>query len=260
MVVDLPFITIVTDYWEGMDQMKSLKPGYGLLFLSVLIVFTVAACGGTGGTQEFEYTFEEGDDGWVYDFADFPVDSDPSFYQLDGGRREMPEGIDGYGYYLQGDNHSDDLFMFLKVKAGGLEPKTTYKAEFHITLASNIPAGMMGIGGSPGESVYIKAGAITEEPGLVLDDQDWLRMNIDKGNQANGGEDMIVLGTMANPNLDPETADGITYALMDLTSEDQDFVVTSDGDGNVWFIVGTDSGFEGLTAVYFDTISVDLIE
>ena len=241
-----------------MNDLKSQL--IGILILIVLSAFTLAACGGTSGPQDFEYTFEQGNEGWVHDFADLPADADQTFFQLDGGRREMPEGIDGYGYYLQGDNHSGDLFMFLKVKASGLKPNTTYNADFHIVLASNIPEGMMGIGGSPGESVYVKAGATTIEPDTIVDDQGWLRLNIDKGQQANGGEDMIVLGNLANPNLDPETADGLTYALMDLTGEGQEFMVTSDAEGNVWIIVGTDSGFEGLTAVYYDTISVNLSE
>ncbi len=47
---------------------------------------------------------------------------------------------------------------------------------------------MSGIGGSPGESVYVKAGATTEEPLIIEDSDGWLRMNIDKGNQAGEGQ------------------------------------------------------------------------
>jgi len=89
---------------------------------------------------------------------------------------------------------------------------------------------------------------------VVEDASGYLRMNIDKGNQAEEGEDMINLGNIANPNLDPETADGLTYALMDLDSEGQRFTVTSDGDGKLWIIAGTDSGFEGPTTVYYDRV------
>ena len=58
-----------------------------------------------------------------------------------------------------------------------------------IDLATNVPAGLVGIGGSPGESVFVKAGASTVEPLAEEDGSRYLRMNIDKGNQANGGED-----------------------------------------------------------------------
>jgi hypothetical protein len=34
----------------------------------------------------------------------------------------------------------------------------------------------------------------------------------------------------------------------------------TDAQGNLWVIVGTDSGFEGTTAVYFQSINVRLVE
>jgi hypothetical protein len=124
-------------------------------------------------------------------------------------------------------------------------------------LASDVPPGLSGIGGSPGESVYVKVGATTIEPPVEEDPTDgWLRMNIDKGNQANEGEDMINIGDMANPNLTPASAG--SYELMEQTSSGRDFEVTAGEDGVLWFIVGTDSGFEGLTTLYYDTITVVL--
>ena len=59
---------------------------------------------------------------------------------------------------------------------------------------------------------------------------------------------MINIGTMANPNINPATAG--SYVRMEQHSLGRDFEVTADRDGAVWFIVGTDSGFEGLTTLY----------
>ena len=101
----------------------------------------------------------------------------------------------------------------------------------------------MGIGGSPGESVYVKAGATTVEPEVITDDEGWLRMNFDKGNQASEGEDMINLGTLDNPNIDPHTFTGEEYANMTLYNQDRVFTVTTDSQVSVWVITGTDSGF-----------------
>ena len=56
-----------------------------------------------------------------------------------------------------------------------------------LSLATNVPTATFGIGGSPGESVFVKAGASTVEPLTEEDRNRHLRMNIDKGNQANGG-------------------------------------------------------------------------
>ena len=38
----------------------------------------------------------------------------------------------------------------------------------------------------------------------------------------------------------------------------REFDVMADESGALWFIVGTDSGFEGLTTLYYDTITVVL--
>jgi hypothetical protein len=227
----------------------------GILFISF-----VSCAGGFEQEYRFEFDFENDEQGWVTGFADLPADYDPLIYELDSGWGELPSGLEGNAIYLSGHNRSDDLFMYLKRQVEGLKPNTTYQVEFSIDLASNTPEGLMGIGGSPGESVYVKAGATTEEPDVITDDAGWLRMNIDKGNQASEGEDMINLGTLANPNIDLDTFTGEEFAIMTLTSEDRLFEVISDGNGIVWLIVGTDSGFEGLTRVYYDKIFIQMNE
>ena len=228
--------------------------------LCLLLIALVSCSGGYEQEYQFDYTFEEDQQGWVTDFADLPADYDPVIYELDSGWGSLPSGLVGNAIYLSGHNRSDDLFMFLKVQVDGLKPNTIYQVLFSINLASNTPEGMMGIGGSPGESVFVKAGATTHEPQVITDDQDWLRMNIDKGNQASEGEDMINLGTISNPNIDLDTFTGEEYALMTLTREGRSFEVVSDAQGKVWWIAGTDSGFEGPTSVYYDKISIQMSE
>ena len=138
----------------------------------------------------------------------------------------------------------------------GLQANTTYQVTFKVDIATNIPEGMMGIGGSPGESVYVKAGASTIEPLVEEDSTGWLRMNIDKGNQANGGEDMIVMGHVASPDA---TGDG-EFVIKTLDSAGIAFEATTDNEGKLWLIAGTDSGFEGLTQLYYSEISAKLVE
>jgi len=231
------------------------------LVMLILLSFALAGCATSYDTEyQFEFEFEQDKQGWVTDFADLPADYDPAIYELDSGWGELPSGLEGNAIYLSGHNRSDDLFMFLKVQVEGLKPDSTYQVEFSIDLASNTPEGLMGIGGSPGESVFVKAGATTQEPEVITDDAGWLRMNIDKGNQASEGKDMINLGTLANPNIDLDTFTGEEYALMTLTSEERLFEVIPDGNGIVWLIVGTDSGFEGPTRVYYDKISIQMNE
>jgi hypothetical protein len=83
-------------------------------------------------------------------------------------------------------------------------------------------------------------------------------MNIDKGNQEQEGRDMINLGHVAHPELG-ESAAG-EYKIKSLDNEGHAFRVDTDADGSLWFVVGTDSGFEGLTALYYSRISIVLGE
>lgn len=229
-------------------------------FLMVFAVLLTGCSTKYEQAYQFSYTFDEDQEGWVTGFADLPADYDPDLFELDSGWSELPSGLEGSAIYLSGHNRSDDLFMYLQQHITGLKPETTYQVDFSIDLASNTPEGLMGIGGSPGESVYIKAGAVNRAPELVTDDIDWLRLNIDKGNQATAGEDMINLGTIANPNIDLGTFTGEEYALMNLNNQMIPFTVTSGKDGSIWVLVGSDSGFEGATTLYYDAIEIQLTE
>ena len=233
-----------------------------LFYISLgLLLFALVSCSGSSEVMaRYNFRFEEDQQGWESGFADLPIDYDPAFYELDSGWSEMPSGLEGSAIYLSGHNHSDDLFMFLKTQIGGLKPETTYLVLFSIDLASNTPEGLMAIGGSPGESVYVKAGVVDFEPEVIEASDGHFRMNIDKGNQASEGQDMINLGTLANPNIDLDSFTGEEYALMTLDNQDRLFTVTTDKDGSVWVITGTDSGFEGPTTVYYDMIDITFSE
>lgn len=202
---------------------------------------------------EFDFSFETDADGWVVDFADLPEDYDQSIYELDSGHRVLPNGLDSAGIYVQGHNRSDDLFMYLKRRVDGLTPAASYTVSASVELATNAALASVGIGGSPGSSVYVKAGASTAEPTATPDSTGHLRMDIDKGNQSRGGSQMAVLGTVGHPDIV-----GNEFRLKTLDSMDSPVVVEADDAGGAWLIVGTDSGFEGLTRLYYDRISFTL--
>ena len=224
----------------------------GQVVLSRIVVRRGAAAEAV--TRSFD--FSQGEQGWQADFADLPTDAGDS-YELDSGIGTLPD--DRTGYKLQSHNRSDDVFMFLKRKltaADGIVAGQSYQVQFTIKFASNAPSGAAGIGGAPGESVYLKAGASTTEPGVVEEDG-YDRLNVDKGNGAQGGTAASVAGNIANGL---ELEDGQTQVpYVTLTREHtHTATVQADADGNLWLLVGTDSGFEGLTAIYFQSISVTL--
>ena len=203
-----------------------------------------------GDEATYTFAFHRNTEGWTVDFADLPVDAPQDLYELDGGHRPLPDELDGSGIYVQGHNRSDDLFMFLKRQVGGLHPDTVYAVSISLDLATSIPPGLVGIGGAPGESVYVKGGASPVEPATFEDDIGHLRLNIDKGNQATGGEAVVLLGDITHP----DATDG-SYQIKTLTNADAPLTVRTDGEGRVWLVVGTDSGFEGKTTLYYSRIS-----
>ncbi len=201
--------------------------------------------------ETFSYTFEQDVEGWEAGIADYPKEWDESRLEFVFAHEALPPEVakDGMALSISGSNISDDLFMFLKKRITGLEPNMTYNVTFDISLASKYPEKSVGIGGSPGASVFLKAGGATSEPKPVEVGDD-IRMNIDKGNQSQGGKAMVVLGSVGIPGTTSE------YRLINRDNARNPVKVITDSNGSLWVIVGTDSGFEGVTKLYFDTIKV----
>ncbi len=200
-----------------------------------------------------EWNFETDAQGWEGNFADYPAGRE-EFFELEFRYSPLPAPLDTAqgSLMLSGANRSDDLFMYVTRRITGLLPETVYNISFFVQFASNVPDNRPGIGGSPGESVYVKAGATNAEPGRIRDDMDYYRMDIDKGNQSQGGDDMIVIGDFSN-NTDQQV-----YTLKSVTNDEQGFSVLSNESGELWIIVGTDSGFEGTTTIHYNYIRVEL--
>lgn len=223
------------------------------LFAIVSLVFILSACGGNG--KKIELNFK---DDWQAGFSDYPV-GEEEFYQLSSQYKRLPPPLaDMRGLNVSGNNHSDDLFMFVTKRFTGLEPNTQYQLEMEITFATNAPSGCIGIGGAPGEGVAVKAGATAMEPRPYDDGSGFYLMNIDKGNQMSGGSDAIVLGDFANSKDCEEL--NFTYELKTLANASRTFTVHTDANGILWLLFGTDSGFEGTTSIYYVSGSVLITE
>ncbi|HEX9203020.1 MAG TPA: hypothetical protein VF964_03580, partial [Vicinamibacteria bacterium] len=79
------------------------------------------------------------------------------------------------------------------------------------------------------------------------------RLNIDKGNQAQSGKEAVVIGTVGN------LSGTETWELKELESAaSPPLTVMPNPDGSVWLLMGTDSGFEGRTSLYYTRVSVQL--
>lgn len=195
----------------------------------------------------FSWDFSQDSLGWQGGFADYPQ-GEEGFYELDFGLFPLPANLGAHSaLFITGNNHSDDLFMYFRHFVTGLTPQTTYHVTFNVELASNAPDGSFGIGGSPANSVYLKAGVTQVEPlAQTKAGSNFLELNVEQGDQSQGGKDAVVLGDIAKP--DDGTFD---YALIKRDNSDDPFTFRADESGSAWLYFGTDSGYEGTTSLYY---------
>jgi len=191
--------------------------------------------------------FRTSRDGWAAEYTDYSEQLDTTNFEFRSAHVRLPAPLDTTKRSLMVATHnrSDDLFTYIKRKVTGLQPNTTYRLVFEVELASQYATNSVGIGGSPGSSVYLKAGASAIEPRRVKEG-DYFTLNIDKGNQASGGKDALVLGHIGAGN------DVNRYRLIQRNNISQPLPARTNERGELWVFIGTDSGFEGLTTLYYN--------
>ena len=205
-------------------------------------------------SQTYTYDFSMGDhsfEGGVSDFA--PSQAEQIEFAYDNKFLQIPLDTMRRAQYISGVNPSDDLFMYMKKRITGLQPNTTYHVTFVVEFASKYPTNGIGVGGAPGESVTMKAGLTLIEPDTVTINKGgpFVAMNIDKGNQSQPGADMDTIGHVG---VEDSTT---VWAVKINDNIDHPFVFTTDNTGSAWLIIGTDSGFESQTELYYTNVAVD---
>lgn len=234
------------------------------LFLFFLLSNTASfAITDTPDIKTYKYTFSQKDNFQV-SYADYPKGEETFFELKFKNGTSLPREINTalHGLKISGNNHSDDLFMYAFKKVGHLKPNTNYHVSFSLEFASNAQEGSMGVGGSPGDSVYVKIGAVSQEPQRYVDSSNDYKIDLDKGNQELDGKDMILIGTFG-----VDTQDSI-YRLKTLpyvpNEETQrklaNFTVTTNNKGEAWVVLGTDSGYESTTTIIYTNLSVTFKE
>ncbi len=235
----------------------------------VFLAFSIPTAAQTAATPlSFSFDFRHGSLGWEGGFADYSTSGDDSGYALRAEMRNLPPelGVSGTGFYFQGTNHSADLFMFMKRRLGpsdGIVAGQAYWLDYTVVLASNAQ-GCGGIGSPPGTGVVVKVGGSPAEPRTLLGKPTFyplvgflrnVRMNVDKSDQSQSGIHASVAGNIGNGlpcNLNSQPYVSIQRIHRHIAP------VMANADGELWLLIGTDSGFEGPTAIYYQRIDVQL--
>lgn len=222
----------------------------------------LGACGGSDdpappaappATPQIASNFASGIDGWSGAHADYTVDTQPTDVVWEA--RALPAPLSGGAYFTGGTNRSDDLFIYSKKKFSGYQPLKNYQISFEIEIATNQSSGCFGVGGSPGESVWVVAGAAPVEPKTVKTGDNYA-LNVERGNQAAPGKAGQVLGNIANAVQDcgPQV-----YQAKTLKSS-APLAVQSDAKGELWVFFGIDSGFEARSTVYYRSLKATVTQ
>ncbi len=200
-----------------------------------------------------KFDFEKDAAGFTPIYADYPnSEGVEEFYEFQHKYGKVPIDGAGNGIFISGNNHSDDLFMGYVKPLEGFAPARTYHFSVSFKLATDVEGGLVGVGGSPSESVTVKCGVTQTVPAVLPVENGgitYYRLNIDAGWQSNSGKDMVVVGDMAKT----ENHRPGEYEFKDFQAE---FDVAANILGEVYLIIGTDSGFEATTSYYLDDISV----
>lgn len=240
----------------GREPLRALRVALSILAAVGLTAVLSPAAAEAAASKTYSYSFGSTAEGWSADFADYsPQTAD---MQLEAGIAPLPPGTaGGNGFFIQGNNHSDDLYMFLKRRLGpsdGIIAGQRYSVRTSVTFWTDSSADCIGAGGSPGGSVYLKAGASTGEPLVYLDSaDDHYRVTLDKGSQGTGGTEATVLGNIDN-GLPCQSGSWVKVTRTSSTA----LTVQADASGYLWLNAGTDSGYEGLTQLYYSGISTTL--
>lgn len=230
-----------------------------------VVLLALAGCGGSGGGSpapppaaappivERTFDFAQGNGGWLGGHADYTMDTAPRDVLTE--IRGLPAPFTGSGLQVSGTNRSDDLLIYVKTKISGLVAGTAYRVRATVEFLTDVPAGCVGVGGPPGESVWIIVGASTSEPQTLFNGSEY-RLNIDRGNQSQGGREGIVLGNIANsvPNCGAPRWEAKTLSI----PANATLTMRADERGEAWFLAGMDSGFESFSRIYIRRIALRL--
>lgn len=193
-----------------------------------------------------EFSFANDSNGFQAGFADYAPGQEGAVAFTAAPERLHSPLSNLSGYAVSAANPSNEVFVYIWKLVTGLAPNQRYQVTVSLHFATNAPSGCPG---SPGENVSIKAGASPIPPANVTQGGK-VSVNFDKGNQAQGGANAGVLGNFAQVSAAGTCAQP-QYAEKTVTSGATTPTVASDANGQLWLVIGADSGFAGTTKIYF---------
>jgi hypothetical protein len=223
---------------------KMMRIGFLMLLVSMVFAGCVNLDSGLNEQTLFEYSsFDDGDEGWIAAFADYPVGLEDSM-RLDSGPGiiYVSESIGNVSAFKQrGYATNSDLFMYIKQQISGLEPNSRYTVYINVELISQLLMEYNGDLDNKNFGSFLKVGAFQVEPDTLeiphatnLDISN-VAVDFDKGENETGGIDMTFIGRLeySKPGKNPIVLNG--------SNADFPIYTASDNEGKLWIAVGVDT-------------------
>lgn len=210
----------------------------------------LVGCSGGGSSDSFRSLAM--DSGWEFGTADYSTQTSPE--NVVTRVETLPAPFTGNGLILSGTNRSDDLLLYAVRVVDGLAPGSQWQVALDPEILTDAPTGCAGVGGSPGESVWVVAGA-SGAPIVTKTVDGEIRLDLDRGNQSQGGSQGFSLGTIAGTS---------TNCTGESPVESKSFLApgylrtTADAQGRIWVMVGMDSGFEAGRRIWIRSVRLRL--
>jgi hypothetical protein len=212
-------------------------------------LLSLTGCSGGAGS---EFRSLPIDDAWTFGTADYSAQTAPE--DVVTKVEPLPAPFTGSGLVLAATNRSDDALVYAVRVVDGLPPGSKWDVGVDPEIVTQTPTGCPGVGGSPGESVWMVASAAGKPIAPVTIDGE-TRLDLDRGNQSQGGPQGVVLGTIAGTS---------TNCSGDVPAESKSFLAgaflrtKADAQGRIWVMVGMDSGFEARSRVWIRSVRLRL--
>jgi len=191
-----------------------------------------------------EYSvFDEGEEGWIAEFADYPVGlEDSMMLTFNHSPIYVSESIGNVSAVKQsGYAINSDLFMFIKQQISGLVPNSRYTVRIQVELNSQLKEKYDGNMDNEDYGSFLKVGAFKSEP-LTKEIQDssnadvsLVAVDFDKGENNQGGIDMTLIGRLEYTNI------GAAPIMLNGSNEDYPLYTVTDDKGKLWIAVGVDT-------------------
>ena len=230
-----------------------MKKFYFLKALCLILIISGCSKEKKNYQTSYSFTFEDGNQGWQSFFSDYPVGAE-TFYELEFANTSLPSPLDQSikSLKISGNNHSDDLLSAVVRKFENLKPNRSYAITFDIDLASNALIGGAGAGGDPNLSIGV--GGVNYLPKNTIDNLNHYRPNfISKIQSGQSNEVFKVIGKIGSSTTLPAS-----FKIINRNNSGDPITVTTNSNGEFWLMIATDSGYEGITTLYYKSIHIEM--